>query len=73
MAGAGRRTVVLRHRAAMAGDEPFLVHLCPNHVPLAMWDGEENTKVGSVLPADSLSVSYRRLTADPRRALFLCR
>ena len=32
MAGAGRRTIVLRRRAAMAGNEWSPVHLHPNHL-----------------------------------------
>ena len=72
MVGADRRTVVLRHRAAMAGDNPFPVHLYPNHEPLSMRDGVVNTQVGLVLPVASPSASYRHLTVDPRRALFLC-
>ena len=72
MAGASRRTAVLRHRAAMAGDEPFPVHLYPNHEPLSVRDGVVNTKVGLVLPAASPSASYHHLTVDPGRALFLC-
>jgi len=65
MAEDGRRTIVPRRRAAMAGDEPPPVHLHANHLYESMRESEENTMVGSILPEGSLSVSYRRLTAVP--------